>query len=100
MFIFTSESEEDDNDEEEEEEEEAEQESEEGERRDQANTAGESSTGGSHCGVKKSVFKVTCGAINGMLHKDRFASGTNFTGDTFTCWQPSFSGCTSNTDPT
>ncbi|XP_064844737.1 uncharacterized protein LOC135555878 isoform X1 [Oncorhynchus masou masou] len=71
-----TESEEDDNDEEEEEEEEAEQEREEGERRDQANTAGESSTGGSHCGVKKSVFKVTCGAINGMLHKDRFASGS------------------------
>ncbi|XP_071027594.1 nuclear body protein SP140-like protein [Oncorhynchus clarkii lewisi] len=71
-----TESEEDDNDEEEEEEEEAEQESEEGERRDQANTAGESSTGGSHCGVKKSVFKVTCGAINGVLHKDRFASGS------------------------
>ncbi|XP_071027592.1 nuclear body protein SP140-like protein [Oncorhynchus clarkii lewisi] len=66
-----TESEEDD-----EEEKEAEQEREEGERRDQANTAGESSTGGSHCGVKKSVFKVTCGAINGMLHKDRFASGS------------------------
>ncbi|XP_035626716.1 nuclear body protein SP140-like protein isoform X5 [Oncorhynchus keta] len=66
----------DENDDDEEEEEEAEQEREEGERRDQANTAGESSTGGSHCGVKKSVFKVTCGAINGMLHKDRFASGS------------------------
>ncbi|XP_052374513.1 cilia- and flagella-associated protein 251-like [Oncorhynchus keta] len=66
-----TESEEDD-----EEEEEAEQEREEGERRDQANTAGESSTGGSHCGVRKSVFNVTCGAINGMLHKDRFASGS------------------------
>ncbi|XP_055736524.1 nuclear body protein SP140-like protein [Salvelinus fontinalis] len=24
---------------------------------------------------KEEVFKVTCGAINGMLHKDRFASG-------------------------
>ncbi|XP_038836895.1 nuclear body protein SP140-like protein isoform X2 [Salvelinus namaycush] len=70
----STESEEDDDDEEEEEE--AEQEREEGERRDQANTAEESSTGGSHCGVKKTVFKVTCGAINGMLHNDRFASGS------------------------
>ncbi|XP_041736822.2 nuclear body protein SP140-like protein [Coregonus clupeaformis] len=69
-----TESEEDDNDEEEEEEEEAEQE---GERGKQANTAGgESSTGGSHGVVKKSVFKVTCGAINGTLHKERFASGS------------------------
>ncbi|XP_055736482.1 nuclear body protein SP140-like isoform X1 [Salvelinus fontinalis] len=25
---------------------------------------------------KEEVFKVTCGAINGMLHKDRFASGS------------------------
>ncbi|CAB1341485.1 unnamed protein product, partial [Coregonus sp. 'balchen'] len=59
---------------EEEEEEEAEQE---GERGEQANTAGgESITGGSHGVVKKSVFKVTCGAINGTLHKDRFASGS------------------------
>uniref|UniRef100_A0A4W5QAM3 Nuclear body protein SP140-like protein n=1 Tax=Hucho hucho TaxID=62062 RepID=A0A4W5QAM3_9TELE len=65
--------EEDDN-EEEEEEEEAEQEIERGE---QANSAGgESSTGVSHGVVKKCVFKVTCGAINGMLHKDRFASGS------------------------
>ncbi|XP_071266688.1 nuclear body protein SP140-like protein isoform X2 [Salvelinus alpinus] len=74
----STESEEDDDEEEEEEEEEeeAEQEREEGERRDQANTAEESSTGGSHCGVKKTVFKVTCGAINGMLHNDRFASGS------------------------
>uniref|UniRef100_A0A8C8JGL6 Nuclear body protein SP140-like protein n=1 Tax=Oncorhynchus tshawytscha TaxID=74940 RepID=A0A8C8JGL6_ONCTS len=46
-----TESEENDDDEEEEEEEEAEQE-------------------------KEEVFKVTCGAINGMLHKDRFASGS------------------------
>ncbi|XP_045570912.1 nuclear body protein SP140-like protein isoform X2 [Salmo salar] len=71
-----TESEEDDDDDEEEEEEEAEQEREEGERGEQANTAGESSTGRSHCGVKKSVFKVTCGAISGMLHNNRFASGS------------------------
>ncbi|XP_041719657.1 nuclear body protein SP140-like protein isoform X2 [Coregonus clupeaformis] len=76
--VSITESEEDDNDEmEEEEEEEAEQEGEEGERGEQANTAGgESSTGGSHGVVKRSVFKVTCGAINGTLHKDRFASGS------------------------
>nr|XP_046187373.1 nuclear body protein SP140-like protein [Oncorhynchus gorbuscha] len=68
---------EEDDDEEEEEEEEAEQEREEGEREEQANTAGgESSAGVSHGVVKKCVFKVTCGAINGMLHKDRFASGS------------------------
>ncbi|XP_029491329.2 nuclear body protein SP140-like isoform X1 [Oncorhynchus nerka] len=46
-----TESDENDDDEEEEEEEEAEQE-------------------------KEEIFKVTCGAINGMLHKDRFASGS------------------------
>uniref|UniRef100_A0A4W5MG23 Nuclear body protein SP140-like protein n=1 Tax=Hucho hucho TaxID=62062 RepID=A0A4W5MG23_9TELE len=68
-----TESEEDDDDEEEEE---AEQEREERERGEQANTAGESITGGSHGGGKKSVFKVTCGAMNGMLHKERFASGS------------------------
>ncbi|XP_042183224.1 nuclear body protein SP140-like protein isoform X4 [Oncorhynchus tshawytscha] len=69
---------EEDDDEEEEDEvaEEAEQEREEGEREEQANTAeGGSRKGGSHGAVKKSVFKVTCGDINGMLHKDRFASG-------------------------
>ncbi|XP_071031624.1 chromodomain-helicase-DNA-binding protein Mi-2 homolog [Oncorhynchus clarkii lewisi] len=72
--ITGSEEEEDDG---EEEEKEAEQEREEGERGEQANTAGgESSTGVSHGVVKKCVFKVTCGAINGMLHKDRFASGS------------------------
>uniref|UniRef100_A0A4W5MHN2 Nuclear body protein SP140-like protein n=1 Tax=Hucho hucho TaxID=62062 RepID=A0A4W5MHN2_9TELE len=67
----------DDDDEEDKVEEETEQEREEGEREEQANTAeGGSRKGGSHGGGKKSVFKVTCGAINGMLHKDRFASGS------------------------
>uniref|UniRef100_A0A4W5MGF8 SAND domain-containing protein n=1 Tax=Hucho hucho TaxID=62062 RepID=A0A4W5MGF8_9TELE len=60
----------------EDEEEEAEQERQNMQRGEQANTAGgESSAGGSHGVVEKSVFKVTCGAINGTLHKDRFASG-------------------------
>ncbi|XP_042183225.1 nuclear body protein SP140-like protein isoform X5 [Oncorhynchus tshawytscha] len=74
---LAKESEEDDDEEEEDEvAEEAEQEREEGEREEQANTAeGGSRKGGSHGAVKKSVFKVTCGDINGMLHKDRFASG-------------------------
>ncbi|XP_021480180.2 autoimmune regulator [Oncorhynchus mykiss] len=67
---------EEDDDEEDEVAEEAEQEREEGEREEQAYTAeGGSRKGGSHGAVKKSVFKVTCGDINGMLHKDRFASG-------------------------
>uniref|UniRef100_A0A8C7DJH7 Nuclear body protein SP140-like protein n=1 Tax=Oncorhynchus kisutch TaxID=8019 RepID=A0A8C7DJH7_ONCKI len=68
---------EEDDDEEDEVADEAEQEREEGEREEQANTAeGLSRKGGSHGAVKKSVFKVTCGDINGMLHKDRFASGS------------------------
>ncbi|CAB1341479.1 unnamed protein product, partial [Coregonus sp. 'balchen'] len=74
----TQSQEDDDDDEEkfEDEEEEAEQERQKMQIGEQANTAGgESSTGGSHGVVKKYVFKVTCGAINGMLHKDRFASG-------------------------
>lgn len=29
----------------------------------------------SHDGRDKTVFKVTCGAIAGMLHRERFASG-------------------------
>ncbi|XP_041720396.1 nuclear body protein SP140-like protein [Coregonus clupeaformis] len=79
ITVSDSKPEEDDDDDEEkfeDEEEEAEQERQKMQIGEQANTAeGESSTGGSHGVVKKSVFKVTCGAINGMLHKDRFASG-------------------------
>eukprot|EP00063_Salmo_salar_P073309 XP_014048144.1 PREDICTED: nuclear body protein SP140-like protein isoform X3 [Salmo salar] len=74
---ITQSEEDDDDDEEDEVEEEAEQEREEGEREEQANTAeGGSDKGGSHGAVKKSVFKVTYGDINGTLHKHRFASGS------------------------
>uniref|UniRef100_A0A3P8Y2A8 SAND domain-containing protein n=1 Tax=Esox lucius TaxID=8010 RepID=A0A3P8Y2A8_ESOLU len=35
------------------------------------------SPGGSQVvGLRKTVFQVTCGVLSGMLHKDRFASGT------------------------
>ncbi|XP_023991511.1 nuclear body protein SP140-like protein isoform X1 [Salvelinus sp. IW2-2015] len=68
--------EDDDDDAFEDEEEEAEQERQKMQGGKRANTAGgESSAGRSHGVVEKSVFKVTCVAINGTLHKDRFASG-------------------------
>ncbi|XP_034151103.1 autoimmune regulator-like isoform X2 [Esox lucius] len=49
----------------------------EGERGEQTTPAGGgTSPGGSQVVPQKTVFQVTCGVIDGMLHKDRFASGT------------------------
>ncbi|XP_028979104.2 uncharacterized protein LOC105010094 isoform X8 [Esox lucius] len=63
--------------EEDDEEVEVEQEREEGERGEQTTPAGGgTSPGGSQVVPQKTVFQVTCGVIDGMLHKDRFASGT------------------------
>ncbi|XP_034151106.1 nuclear body protein SP140-like protein isoform X3 [Esox lucius] len=64
--------------EEDDEEVEVENEKEEGERGEQSTSAGGgASPGGSQVvGLRKIVFQVTCGVLSGMLHKDRFASGT------------------------
>ncbi|XP_028979097.2 uncharacterized protein LOC105010094 isoform X3 [Esox lucius] len=64
--------------EEDDEEVEVENEKEEGERGEQSTSAGGgASPGGSQVvGLRKTVFQVTCGVLSGMLHKDRFASGT------------------------
>ncbi|KAJ7992101.1 hypothetical protein DPEC_G00275060 [Dallia pectoralis] len=56
------------------EEEEVEQEAEEGEQTTPA--GGDSSPGGSQDDLPKSVFKVTCGSVDGILDEERFASGT------------------------
>ncbi|KAJ7992105.1 hypothetical protein DPEC_G00275100 [Dallia pectoralis] len=53
-----------------------EKESEEGVKGEQTTTAGvENPTGGSLDVLPNSVFQVTCGSVDGILHKERFASG-------------------------